>query len=415
MHLCKKAVWSAFIFALSLAVSGCKEKDTPIGEVVITGDAFEITEWTAVLEGFAKESPLPSGKMTCGFLLAADRVPTWKDHDWEFSSDAKDFPCTYTVKVSYLKSSTTYYYRACADFAGGRFLGEAKSFTTKSADASVATMDPVPMVKAVGMCGTLAFENRDSGIPCTVGFWLGDNPDPDILRTSTDFREASLGEDGRFFEDYVYDLEGGRTYYCMAGAAINGEYIHGEVKPVKAVNFAPSEGDFIDMGLSVKWASCNLGASSPASTGGYYAWGEKEPKEDYSYGTYSYDIQDNLILPHADDAAFVHYDGAARMPTYVEFKELDDNSARSWGEYDGMVGLLLVSRKNAETIFLPASGFMSSQECKEYKEYGSYWTSTRPVIGYNVIFFKFNTSSHREFYNTSHRYEGFQIRPVSDL
>lgn len=39
---------------------------------------------------------------------------------------------------------------------------------------------------------------------------------------------------------------------------------------------------YVDLGLSVKWATCNVGASSPTGYGDYYAWGETTAKSDYS-------------------------------------------------------------------------------------------------------------------------------------
>ena len=44
--------------------------------------------------------------------------------------------------------------------------------------------------------------------------------------------------------------------------------------------------EYVDLGLSVKWAKCNLGASKPSDYGSYYAWGETEPKAEYTWATY---------------------------------------------------------------------------------------------------------------------------------
>ncbi|MBQ7388798.1 MAG: hypothetical protein IJW01_05480 [Paludibacteraceae bacterium] len=100
---------------------------------------------------------------------------------------------------------------------------------------------------------------------------------------------------------------------------------------------------WIDLGLSVKWATCNVGATSPEKYGNYYAWGETEPKTTYTWATYkwcngSYDTQtkyctdssrgtvDNkTVLELADDAANVNWGGAWRMPTDAECQELIDN------------------------------------------------------------------------------------------
>ena len=57
----------------------------------------------------------------------------------------------------------------------------------------------------------------------------------------------------------------------------------------------------VDLGLSVKWASCNIGAESPEDLGGYYAWGETEEKTEYSWSTYRwYDTDNHKYTEHTD-------------------------------------------------------------------------------------------------------------------
>ena len=102
---------------------------------------------------------------------------------------------------------------------------------------------------------------------------------------------------------------------------------------------APTVGKAIDLGLSVKWASCNVGATAPEGYGDYYAWGETDTKSDYSWSTYiwcngsgrtltkyctdsSYGNVDNKItLDSDDDVAHVEWGGSWRMPTLDEIKE----------------------------------------------------------------------------------------------
>ena len=44
--------------------------------------------------------------------------------------------------------------------------------------------------------------------------------------------------------------------------------------------------EWVDLDLSVKWATCNVGATKPEEYGNYYAWGETEPKTTYGWNTY---------------------------------------------------------------------------------------------------------------------------------
>ena len=138
----------------------------------------------------------------------------------------------------------------------------------------------------------------------------------------------------------------------------------------------------IDLGLSVKWASFNLGASSPEGYGNYYAWGEVLPKEEYSWTTYkwcygrsnrtltkynhneSYGIVDNkYTLDPEDDAAYVSLGENWRIPSTEEGMELWNNSSCTWTrDYNGtgVAGMVVTSTKPGYTdksVFFPAIGY----------------------------------------------------------
>ena len=53
---------------------------------------------------------------------------------------------------------------------------------------------------------------------------------------------------------------------------------------------------YVDLGLSVKWATCNIGAINPEEYGDYFAWGEVEPKEVYDWSTYRYALDWNQVI-----------------------------------------------------------------------------------------------------------------------
>ena len=113
----------------------------------------------------------------------------------------------------------------------------------------------------------------------------------------------------------------------------------------------------IDLGLSVKWASCNVGATAPEEYGGYYAWGETEEKSDYNWITYkhcngsnettmtkyctdsSYGTVDNkTTLEQEDDVATVKWGGNWRIPTREELQELIDKCTWTWTTYNEVNG-----------------------------------------------------------------------------
>ncbi len=134
--------------------------------------------------------------------------------------------------------------------------------------------------------------------------------------------------------------------------------------------------EYVDLGLSVMWATFNVGANKPEEYGDYFAWGETEPKTNHNYdwttykwcnGSYNtltkyntdseYGVVDNKkILESSDDAATANWGGDWRMPSTEEWNELFSNSSLKWEEHNGVSGVALTSVRNGNSIFLPAAG-----------------------------------------------------------
>jgi uncharacterized protein (TIGR02145 family) len=136
--------------------------------------------------------------------------------------------------------------------------------------------------------------------------------------------------------------------------------------------------EWVDLGLSVKWATCNVGASSPGDYGNYYAWGDTSTKSKYredncsSYGKTWGDIGGDS----SRDAARANWGGSWRMPTMVEFQELRDNCTWTWTTQNGHKGYKVTSKKNGQTIFLPAARGRYGDTLYFEGELGLYWSST---------------------------------------
>ena len=190
----------------------------------------------------------------------------------------------------------------------------------------------------------------------------------------------------------------------------------------------------VDLGLSVKWASCNIGAKNQEDTGYYYSWGETETKNEYWWSTYKYYngssdkltkycnnseygydgfTDSNTILDPEDDIAHVKWGGNWRMPTIDEIKELLDNCTWDWTEQNGVEGYIVTSKiKGCEgnSIFIPVTGYRRGNEIKN-DDYAYYWTSSlytnNPEYAYNL---PFGENSHN--WNCGYRYAGCPIRPV---
>ncbi len=148
----------------------------------------------------------------------------------------------------------------------------------------------------------------------------------------------------------------------------------------------------VDMGLSVKWASWNVGATKPEEYGNFYAYGEVEPKEEYTllnYQWYYTDYNDwdcdewekyyklgKTITGTNYDVAHVKWGDQWRMPTRAEWKELIENCDWKWTGINGVTGALATSRINGNSIFLPAAGNMVDAEHTHDQLGCFYWTAT---------------------------------------
>ncbi len=172
--------------------------------------------------------------------------------------------------------------------------------------------------------------------------------------------------------------------------------------------------EYVDLGLSVKWATCNVGASSPSGYGNYYAWGETSTKSEYTgsnsktYGNSSYG---NIGGSYSTDAARANWGGSWRLPTKAECEELKDRCTWTWTTQGGHNGYK-VKGPNGNTIFLPAAGFRNGSSLSYAGEYGNYWSSTPDSASGGAYGLYFDSSGRTVGWY--HRCNGFSVRPVSE-
>lgn len=181
--------------------------------------------------------------------------------------------------------------------------------------------------------------------------------------------------------------------------------------------------EYVDLGLSVKWATCNLGASSSDDYGHYFAWGETTTKESYSEENcptfeLSYSqlqsqgyIDDKGNLTEEYDAATSNWGGDWRMPTYDELNELRKECTWIWTTSSGVNGYTIVG-PNGSTIFLPAAGNRGMSSLSNDGKLGHYWSST-PDFSYDNSYSIRFTSGARNMCSDG-RNSGKSIRPVME-
>ena len=201
----------------------------------------------------------------------------------------------------------------------------------------------------------------------------------------------------------------------------------------------PSPVEYVDLGLpsGLKWAKCNLGAPKPSEPGDHYAWGETDPKAEYTWATYKwmqagqseakyitkytiadgetggiwYDssgafIGDNkTALVAADDAATAKLGSPWRMPTIDEFQELIDKCTWTWTTQDGVNGYQM-DGPNGNAIFLPAGYLVIGS----YRA-GYYWSSSLSTTESDCAY-SLDLNSDRYFIARTYRYFGCTVRPV---
>ncbi len=193
---------------------------------------------------------------------------------------------------------------------------------------------------------------------------------------------------------------------------------------------------YVDLGLpsGLLWATCNIGADSPEEYGDYFAWGETQPKSDYSWSTYQYangtsytdpqltkycsnsnygynGFTDNLttLLPE-DDAATTNWGTDWRMPTIEEWQELFQYTTHIWTTLNGVHGGLFTAT-NGNSLFLPAAGFRRDDILDDFGTRCDYWSSSlntdSPNCARGITFFSYASGLDNCF-----RCYGQSVRPV---
>ena len=192
-------------------------------------------------------------------------------------------------------------------------------------------------------------------------------------------------------------------------------------------------------GFRLYWATSNLSSSGlcaqPEDYGDYYAWGEVESKEEYSWTNYKFrtsgdhydnikfskyntkdsygDVDNKTVLDPEDDAAHVILGGKWRMPTIEEWTELISQCKWTQTTQNGVNGRL-VTASNGNSIFLPNGGYREFNGLWSAGILGMYWSpsisinSDSPVWGINYL----DGYDKEARLSSEWRYRGLSIRPV---
>ncbi len=184
---------------------------------------------------------------------------------------------------------------------------------------------------------------------------------------------------------------------------------------------AQTVGDVIDMGLSVKWYSCNYKADKPTDAGSLYAYADVNEGGYYSSSmyphfnsmTWTYNLPLESIAGTSLDASYVGSDGTCRMPTNEEWEELIDNSIITTTKIDDVDGKLITSKINGNSIFLPYVRLMIN-----YNYVNSIYYYGTPAVSSSmaqVVTLGVSSAAPIVINSFSTPYVGLPIRPVQEV
>lgn len=345
-----------------------------------------------------------------------------------------------SADLSALNPARQYFFQAYIVLNGEELKESVSSFTTKDVSSLLETLDAsnVESRSAVLNAKLALSDVKYSSI--SYGFYLG---------TSETAQNTHLsgGEiSGNAFSASTTGLTPEKQYWYKAYVTLDGQTLYGTVKSFTTEKVPVVTPDAIDLGIvvngkKIKWGSFNLGATKPEEYGDYYAWGETETKDNYSWSTYklcngsyssltkyntssSYGPVDNKTVletgPDGDDVASKKLGGKWRMPTDAEWTALQDNCTWTWtSDYNntGIAGRIVKSNVSGYTdksIFLPAAGYRSDTDLLNAGSYGYYWSSSLytdyPYYARIVYFY----SDYVYRYGYGYRCYGLSVRPVSE-
>ena len=381
-----------------------------VSSLLETKDAFDIEATSATLNAKLDLTDVQYKSLSYGFL--------WGSSEGALNTDCKCTEMTdnsYSASLTELSTGTKYWYKAYVTLDSQTFYGDVKTFTTKQYVTSI-TLSKTSLSLLVGAEETIS-----------VTSVLPDNAnDKTYTWSSSDNAIAAVDQNGKI----TAKAKGNAVIKATAN---DGSGVFAACAVSVKVPYTAVAGEAVDLGLSVKWSSMNLGATSPTGYGDYFAWGETSPKDNYSWPTYelctgssstltkynnnsSYGNVDNKTefkdYDYADDAARQALGGKWRIPTDAEWTELREQCTWTWATQNGVTGRL-VTATNGNSIFLPAAGLRYDTDLDHPGNYGDYWSSSL-YTGYPYYaWYVFFASSYVYRYY-GYRYFGLSVRPVSE-
>ena len=404
-------------------------------DIVVTGAIDKYGCTYADIKGYVNLNllPLGVGNLEIGVEIRKANSDYSAERDEKTTTSLEGN--VFSVEFDNLSPSTKYEYRSFIRYGELTYYGDYRTFSTKKPYhvATTGNASDVTYCSAT-LTSFLSISSADERDNIYVVFFYSTNKEH--LQNGSAFRSwgTSLDyiKDKKEYTITVNDLSSNTTYYYVSVTSFNGQYMFSEVKTFTTKQ-DPFMGklnghDWIDLGLpsGLKWATCNVGASSPEEYGDEYAWGETNEKSEYNLDNYKWGngqdkgwdnpytkywidsdegiVDNKSILEPSDDVARVKWGSSWRIPTDEDFRELVYKCSWERTTQNGIVGVRITG-PNKHSIFLPYESndwlyacywSASLQKFSSFKAYNLFLTKDKYVIDDDL------------------RYYGNAVRPVTE-
>ena len=388
----------------AMLFAGCEQPEPATSNKVVTGDVTDITRSTALFHGTVNVDISTYNDVEFGIMIA-ETENELNTREGEMFAAKVLIGKEFKLEIGNLSPSSLYYYCAWLLLNDTQYeFGNIKEFNTTGASAPMLTTVEATSIhlRSATVGGNVTDDGGSDVVERGICYSTSANPS---ISNKKIVCGSGLGE----FTCDLTDLKKNTKYYVRA-YAINsvGTSYGNEIKFTTLDKIQP---EAIDLGLSVKWATMNVGAESAEDLGEIFTWGDVVPARyentgsgyKWSDGTEDGMTKYNLIdgkifLDSEDDAATVNWGGNWRMPTAQEIRELQNNCTIETVVQNGVEGII-VTGKNGNSIFIPGIGFgYWSNQRYENKPEGAY--GFRPQRNWISDF------------NYGNRKHGDYIRPV---
>lgn len=365
MKIMKSKFLTGIILLLAGLFTACSEKDDytiNTAELIttISTDNPQVGATSATVTGVVRDlSQASSASYKVGVSYGTSQEEALAGTHFVQGTLAEDG--TVTATITGLQTNASYFVCTYV-LLQNKVARQGNVMPFATTDAAIATADAVKNGNSAELGGTVnvataATDNVVKGIRISL--------DEASVNSGTLYKATGTAN------SYTVSIGGlvpGKTYYYVAYASVNGEEKFGAVK---SFTLDPQEVEFIDLGLSVEWASVNVGATKPNEVGGLYGYGDATL---FNHSTSTSDYIATAYQGDENDIPSMYIDGAF-TPSKDEINELINNTTQTNETVDGVPGIRFTA-SNGNSIFLPVTGIREGDTTSSEAELGVYWTGS---------------------------------------